>query len=66
MAVCMFLAQSGLKTIYIAAPSLLSVSAVIDSSTCSIGGHHFIGCSEKYRKYKSQTLSINESSPPDM
>ena len=44
MAMCMFLAQSGPKTIYIAAPS--SVSAVIDSFTCSIGGGHFAGCSE--------------------
>ncbi len=44
--VYIFLAQSGLKTIYIAAPSLLNVSAVIDSSTCSIGGGHFAGCSE--------------------
>ena len=71
IATCMFLAQSSTYT-FIAAPSLLSIGAVI---SIVIGSLTLIVAlfvvvillvALRYRKYKSQTSCINESSPPDM
>ena len=55
MAMCMFLAQSGLKTIYTIYCSSFTTECrccdwhcdwIIGPSTCSISGGHFAGCSE--------------------